>query len=103
MSLPTPTQLLRSVRLPPGCSSALGCLGLPLLLWAGAALPRAWKSRPQGKLTACKSNLKKIATALEDYAAKHHNRYPESLEFTAPSTNLPSYSAQKGLEAFPQR
>jgi len=34
----------------------------------------------QGKTTACKSNLKNLATALEMYATDHQGHYPDSLQ-----------------------
>lgn len=38
----------------------------------------------QGQLTACKSNLKNIATALEMYASDNQGRYPDSLSRLTP-------------------
>ncbi|MFN8609559.1 MAG: hypothetical protein U0931_18615 [Vulcanimicrobiota bacterium] len=42
--------------------------------------PRGHRSRIWGQLTACKSNCKNIATALEMYAADHKGRYPDRLQ-----------------------
>lgn len=42
-------------------------------------------ARSQGTLTACKSNLKNIATALEMYATDHTGRYPSSLNQLTPN------------------
>lgn len=56
-----------------GVATDMRKLLLILLLCAGA-----W-ARSQGQTTACKSNLKNIATALEMYATDHEGRYPERL------------------------
>ena len=45
-------------------------LALGLTLWtsifiASLLVPGDWRARPQGRLTACKSNLKSLATAME--------------------------------------
>jgi hypothetical protein len=37
------------------------------------------RSRSQGQVTACKSNLKNIGTALEMYATDNHGCYPSAL------------------------
>ncbi|MBN9415156.1 MAG: hypothetical protein J0I12_06930 [Candidatus Eremiobacteraeota bacterium] len=42
--------------------------------------PRGYKSKAYGQFTACKSNCKNIATALEMYASDHKGRYPRRLE-----------------------
>lgn len=42
------------------------------------------QARSQGQLTACKSNLKNIATASEMWAADHQGRYPKKLEELTP-------------------
>jgi hypothetical protein len=41
--------------------------------------PRGVKSRAQGQLTACKSNCKNLATALEMYASDNRGHYPAQL------------------------
>ncbi len=61
------------------------------------------KARSQGQFTACKSNLKNIATACEMYATDHKGLYPASLKQltpdylrvipTCPSANADTYSA----------
>lgn len=43
-------------------------------------LPNFLKARSQGQLTACKSNTKNIATALEMYASDYGGHYPRRLE-----------------------
>lgn len=53
-----------------------------LLLLAGAVLaqPEGFlKARSRGQLTACKSNEKNLATALEMYASDFGGRYPTNL------------------------
>lgn len=40
---------------------------------------RGHRSRPHGQLTACKSNCKNLATALEMYASDFGGRYPQDL------------------------
>ena len=56
-----------------------------LLLWLGASLvpamlvPGYFRAQPQGRLTACKSNTKNLATALEMYSSDNAGHYPRSL------------------------
>ena len=69
---------------PPGVAlfSPLGLAiiaGVVLLL-AAILVPNFMKARARGQLTACKSNLKNIATALEMYASDNKGRYPVSLD-----------------------
>ncbi|MBX3170429.1 MAG: hypothetical protein KF760_23690 [Candidatus Eremiobacteraeota bacterium] len=56
-----------------------GCFFLLILLLAFIN-PRGYRSRTYGQLTACKSNCKNIATALEMYSSDHKGRYPQKLE-----------------------
>lgn len=63
--------------------SCLGILLIGLLLLFGAKamiVPGFIKAPAQGHLTACKSNLKSIATACEMYASDNGGRYPISLQ-----------------------
>jgi len=65
--------------------SKFGWILLITALLAVAALslilvPNFLRARARGQLTACKSNLKNIATALEMYATDNAGRYPQSLE-----------------------
>ena len=62
-------------------SLALG--GLLLLLFIAGALlvPNMISSKAQSQVTACKSNLKNIGTALEMYATDNAGRYPPSLDY----------------------
>ena len=49
----------------------VGLLALSLTI-----LPPRVEGRSQGQLTACKSNLKNIATALEMYSTDNSGQYP---------------------------
>ena len=51
-------------------------------------LPNFLKARARGQLTACKSNLKNIATALEMYASDNTGQYPKSLDGLFPKSYL---------------
>lgn len=66
-------QLLRFV-------ATLFLLGFLALLGLMFINPRGYRSRSQGQLTACKSNCKNIATALEMYASDNKGRYPDRLD-----------------------
>ena len=66
-------QLLRIV----GTLFLLGFLALLGLMFIN---PRGRRSRPLGQVTACKSNCKNIATALEMYASDNKGRYPGHLD-----------------------
>ena len=67
--------------------------GLRLLIAGPAVLfflvvltPRGYhRSRPQGQLAACKSNLKNIGTALEMYRTDHSETYPKALSQLSPN------------------
>lgn len=43
------------------------------------------RARAQGRLTACKSNLKNIGTALEMYASDNGGRYPTTSRLLTPN------------------
>lgn len=47
-----------------------------IAILAAILVPNFLKARAQGQLTACKSNCKNIATALEMYASDNGGRYP---------------------------
>jgi|EP01012_Entosiphon_sulcatum_P053536 prepilin-type N-terminal cleavage/methylation domain-containing protein len=49
-----------------------------IAILAAILVPNFLKARAQGQLTACKSNLKNIATALEMYASDFGGRYPNN-------------------------
>lgn len=57
----------------------LGALGVAGLFCLFLLNPRGIRGRAQGQLTACKSNCKNIATALEMYASDNKGAYPTSL------------------------
>lgn len=67
--------------------------GIALLVAAGSGLVyfgliaggRSLRARPQGMLTACKSNLKNLGTALEMYSTDNYGRYPKSLASLTPN------------------
>lgn len=58
----------------------IGCVIFVLIAVLGIVTPRGLPPRAQGKLTACKSNLRNLATALEMYAEEHKGHHPASLE-----------------------
>jgi len=70
-------------------------------------VPNFLKARARGQLTACKSNLKNLATALEMYSSEHKGRYPERLDQLIPGNYLrqiptcPSRSALWGRSLGP--
>jgi type II secretory pathway pseudopilin PulG len=51
-----------------------------VVAWVGVLaailVPNFIRARARGRLTACKSNLKNIGTALEMYSTDHAGRYP---------------------------
>ena len=47
-----------------------------IAILAAILVPNFVRARAQGHLTACKSNLKNIGTALEMYSTDHAGRYP---------------------------
>lgn len=49
-----------------------------IAILAAILVPNFLKARAQGQLTACKSNLKNMATALEMYASDFGGRYPNT-------------------------
>ncbi|MBS2034733.1 hypothetical protein JST97_07090 [bacterium] len=87
------------------------------ILGAGAALtlpilvPNFMKARGQGQLTACKSNEKNLATALEMYASDNAGRYPTSMAPlspmylkqipTCPAASTDTYSETYQMRATP--
>lgn len=66
-------------------------IGLILImprLWDRASIGKmsvSTRARAQGTLTACKSNLKNIGTALEMYSTDHGGRFPTSLAQLTPN------------------
>jgi hypothetical protein len=78
------------------------------------ANPRGMRSRAQGQLTACKSNCKNVATALEMYASDNKGRYPVVLSSltrgnylklipTCPAAGSDTYTASYQVQANPDR
>ena len=51
---------------------------------AAVGVPNFARAKAQGQLTACKSNLKNIGTALEMWATDHDGKYPQSLAELTP-------------------
>lgn len=58
-----------------------------IAILAAILVPNFLKARAQGQLTACKSNCKNIATALEMYSSDNGGRYPSSGSFEAKLTS----------------
>ena len=50
-----------------------------IAILAAILVPNFIRARAQGQVTACKSNLKNIGTALEMYATDNAGRYPANL------------------------
>ncbi|HXE71769.1 MAG TPA: type II secretion system protein [Candidatus Nitrosotenuis sp.] len=56
-----------------------------LAVLAAILVPNFVRSRAQGRVTACKSNLKNIGTALEMYSTDHSKLYPLALDRLTPN------------------
>ena len=56
---------------------------------AAILVPNFMRARARGQITACKSNLKNVATALEMYAADHEGHFPSLGNM--PSGLMPNY------------
>ena len=52
-----------------------------IAILAAILVPNFIRARAQGQLTACKSNLKNIGTALEMYSTDNSGRYPTATGF----------------------
>lgn len=89
-----------------------GALGVAALFCLFFLNPRGIRSRSQGQLTACKSNCKNIATALEMYASDNKGAYPTSLSRltqgnylrvvpTCPAAGSDTYSPSYQMQASP--
>jgi len=65
-----------------------GCIGvcgaIVITFFVLCILPNFYRARHSGQLTACKSNLKNIGTALEMYSTDYKGRYPSSLSYLTP-------------------
>lgn len=73
-----------------------------LLLVAALVVPRFMLARTRGSLTACKSNLKNIGTALEMYSTDHEGRFPEALTQLTPDylKSLPSCPSNGSKDSY---
>lgn len=60
-------------------------LGASGLVAVAILYPNFVRARSQGQLTACKSNLKNIATAMEMWSTDNAGKYPTSLEALTPN------------------
>jgi prepilin-type N-terminal cleavage/methylation domain-containing protein len=56
-----------------------------IAILAAILVPNFLRARAQGQLTACKSNLKNIGTALEMYSTDSYGRYPTSIDMITPN------------------
>ncbi len=56
-----------------------------ILLMAALLVPNFVRARARGALTACKSNLKNIGTAMEMYSTDHSGKYPASMNQLTPN------------------
>ena len=64
-----------------------------IAILAAILVPNFIRARAQGQFTACKSNLKNIATALEMYSTDAQGRYPTALSLLS--------SGEKYLKTIP--
>ena len=56
-----------------------------IAILAAILVPNFIRARAQGQVTACKSNLKNIGTALEMYSTDNSGRFPTSLNTLTPN------------------
>ncbi|MGV8120093.1 MAG: protein kinase [Candidatus Xenobiia bacterium LiM19] len=65
-----------------------GCIGIAgaviITFFILCILPNFYRARHSGQLTACKSNLKNIGTAMEMYSTDNKGRYPPALSYLTP-------------------
>jgi len=76
--------------LDPHPKGGMGCgemMVIVVIVWVlGAVMtPNFIRARSQGQVTACKSNLKNIGTALEMFSTDHGGRFPKSLAQLVPT------------------
>jgi type II secretion system protein G len=66
-----------------------------IAILAAILVPNFLRARAQGQLTACKSNLKNIGTAMEMYSSDNQGRYPSAIANITPSylKTLPTCAA----------
>lgn len=92
-----------------GKSMALTLVSIPLLLMFLGMAPFILAPPRGGQLTACKSNLKNLGTAMEMYSTDWSGKYPEDLAMLTPNylKTIPdcpaagsaTYTLQTGVEA----
>ena len=69
-----------------GCSPLSLIMAFGLVLVMGALfVPNFIRARARGQLTACKSNLKNIGTAMEMYSTDYSGQYPPDIKLLAPN------------------
>ncbi|MDQ7822115.1 MAG: prepilin-type N-terminal cleavage/methylation domain-containing protein [Candidatus Eremiobacteraeota bacterium] len=56
-----------------------------IAILAAILVPNFLRARAQGQLTACKSNLKNIGTAMEMYSTDNQGRYPSAKTGVTPN------------------
>ena len=88
----------------------LGGVFLMVPVLAAILVPNFMRAKTQGQLTACKSNLRNVGTALEMYSTDNCGRFPTSLGAvtpnylkrvpTCPSVGVDTYT--KGYSQFHQ-
>lgn len=61
---------------------SLGLVAVALTIWI---IPKFIRHPNRGSLTACKSNLKNIGTALEMYSTDYGGRYPDRMQRLTPN------------------
>ena len=93
---------------------AFGLGLLSMLIYGAILVPNFIRARGQGQLTACKSNLKNIGTALEMYSTDYQGQFPPTLAPLAPNylkviptcpaagadTYSPGYTRSETAEAY---
>ena len=70
-----------------GCITPLGLLAI-LGVFCGLAaimVPNFMRARARGQITACKSNLKNLGTAMEMYSTDWSGHYPSSMDMLTPN------------------
>jgi hypothetical protein len=68
-----------------GRSFYLTLLVVALVVWTLSAMPLMVPRHRSGTLTACKSNLKNLGTAMEMYSVDWSGRYPPTMELLTPN------------------
>jgi prepilin-type N-terminal cleavage/methylation domain-containing protein len=56
-----------------------------IAILAAILVPNFLRARAQGQLTACKSNMKNIGTAMEMYSSDNQGRYPTGITLITPN------------------